>query len=964
MRYRILGPLSVTVDGQSVAVTAGRDRVVLAMLLLRPHRIVGAGELIGALWDGDPPATARGQLQSCISRLRRILPPDVIVTDRAGYGIRVGPGELDAEVFTHALEQARTNADRVAFRAVLALRRGPVCAELDAPAIRQAAAVLDERYALAVEDWAELELAAGNERELAGELTAYVERFPLRERLRGQLMLALARSGRQADALAEFRRARDLLADELGIEPGEELQKRHREILQGDLGEVVHAEAVRCLPRTVGDFTGRREQIERLMSGIGAATGGPVVAVIDGMAGSGKTTLALHLASLLGDCYPDAHLFLDLQGHSERDPVEPAAALLVLLRQLGLAAGEIPLEAGRRVDVWRTETARRRVLVVLDNAASSAQLADLLPTAPGSLALVTSRRRLTGLDGVRVESLPVLTQDEAVSLLAQIAGARVDAEPEAAAEVVRRCGLLPLAVRLAGARLAHRARWRVADLLHRLGEAALPELAAEDRSVAGALTLTYRQLPEPLQRVFRLLGVYPGTEFDALAVAALTDLARDTAEDVLDALVDVNLVEEPDPGIFRMHDLVREFAATLAADLPAVDRQAALTGALDFQMHAAAAATSVNKRVILWRDIGSPHPARPDLTVPDPIARLEWERPQLAAHITAAIAAGRLDDAWKLARAAWHFLYFRGYMDDVRELNTLALPAAEASGDRAAVATVANYLASAYARAGQAGEAEGYLRLCLRLRIELGQHAAAGTSMANLASVYLHQGRLTEAVGAVQGALRYWVSSRVKVNVGSELGVLIDALDLLGRAAEALHHTRMRMFSAIDQRAEAELAASLLYLARIRYRAGWLRAEAAHRYLDACLRLADRSGHRSIVADAHNERAVLHRDAGRLADAVAEHRRAVEMSVRMSDARHQAEFRNEWAVTLRRFDDLAGARELHEHARRIAQAAGNPYSIARAHAGLADCLDPADPAAERHRVQAREIFDRIGVPHV
>ncbi|MBB4737751.1 DNA-binding SARP family transcriptional activator [Actinoplanes octamycinicus] len=945
-----------------MAVTAGRDRIVLAMLLLHPNRIVGAGELVDALWGSTPPATARGQLQSCISRLRRILPAGVILTDRAGYGIRVEPDELDAEVFAQAIEKARADGDPVAYRAALALWRGPACAELDAPAIRQAAAVLDERYALAVEDWAGLELAAGRERELTGELTAMVERFPLRERLRGQLILALARSGRQADALTEFRRARRLLADELGIEPGEELQELHRGILKGETatGPAPRPAApVRCLPRTVGDFTGRHEQVNRLLAGqLAGDEAGPLVAVIDGMAGSGKTTLALHLAALVGDRYPDAHLFVDLQGHSERDPVEPGAALVTLLRQLGLAADDIPLEPMQRVACWRTEAARRRLLVVLDNAASSTQIADLLPTAPGSLALVTSRRRLAGLDGARVESLPVLTPDEAVALLAQIAGDRVREEPEAAAEVVRRCGLLPLAIRLAGARLAHRPRWRVADLLRRLSEAALPELAAEDRTVTGAFTLTYRQLRPPLQRVFRLLGVYPGADFDALAVAALADLARDTAEEMLDDLVDVHLVDEPEPGVFRLHDLMREYAGMLAAELPEADRAAALTAVLDFQLHAAIAAAIPSHRLILVRDLGAPVPARPDLVVEDPIARLERERPNLVALVE---AAGRTDYAWQLPRAVWHLLFYRGYMDDIRELQERALTAAEASGSRSAIATTANYLASVYGRAGQNDRAEEYLRLSIRLREELGEIAGAAVGYSNLGNILLSQGRLTEALETVQTVIRLRTRFGHHTTPSPMLAIAADIYTALGQPERALHYARRRLFSTIENREEGQLAGTLLSLQRLRYRLGTLSAAAAHRYIDLALWVTRRTGYQSTTGDAHNDRARLLRDEGRYAEAIGEHRRAVEISVRLNDVRHQAGFRHDYAVTLRRLGDRAGARAMFEESLRVAGAGRNPYWTARAQRGLADCLDQGDPEADRLRAQAREIFERMGL---
>ena len=494
MRFGILGPLRLTDSGREVAITAGRDRVVLAMLLLRPGQIVGTDDLIDAVWEDRPPATARGQLQTCVSRLRRTLPPGAILTDPAGYGIRIADDELDAAEFSGLVAQAgaaEPEGARKLLREALAQWRGPALAGLDARAVRRRAAVLDEQHAVAIEEWVDLELAHGSDRDLVAELTGLVDRFPLRERLRVQLMLSLYRVGRQADALAEYRRTRELLRDELGIEPGAALQELHRSILAGDVAQQpAHGPApapVRCLPRTVGDFTGRDDAVRRLLVAAvpGIATG-PTVLMVDGMAGSGKTTLVLHVADRLAEAYPDAHLFVDLQGHSEHEPIEPAAALQILLRQLGVETDRIPAGLGERVELWRNELAGRRVVVVLDNAASSAQLARLVPTAPGSVSLITSRRRLVGLDGVHPESLPVLDEPAAVTLLTKIVGDRVAAEPAAALEVVRRCGCLPLAIRLAGARLAHRPRWQVADLVERLGESALPELAAEDRTVASA----------------------------------------------------------------------------------------------------------------------------------------------------------------------------------------------------------------------------------------------------------------------------------------------------------------------------------------------------------------------------------------------------------------------------------------------------------------------------------------------
>lgn len=469
MRFGILGPLRV--GGGEATVTAGRDRTVLAVLLLRAGRVVPVEELIDAVWEERPPATARTQLQICVSRLRQRLavlglPPGIIVRDPVGYGIRVEPDDLDAEVFAREVEAARAEVAagrhpeaRRRYRSALALWRGPALSGMTSRSVRRRAQALDEQRLTALEECVDVELRLHRAADLIGELTESVERNPLRERLRGQLMLALSGVGRQADALAVYREGRRLYAEELGIEPGAALQELHQRVLAGDLA-VGGAESrpmapVRALPRAIADFTGRQQTVARLVKEV--EEDGARIQLIDGMAGSGKTTLAVHLATALGDRYPDAHLFVDLHGHSDRQPVSPAAALAGLLHQLGVPGDRIPADVDGRAALWRSELSGRQAVVVLDNASSAAQVAPLLPNGRHCLTLITSRGRLTGLDGGRPSSLSVLAPEEAVELLARVVGAdRVAGEPDAAAEVARRCGYLPLAIRLAGARLAHR----------------------------------------------------------------------------------------------------------------------------------------------------------------------------------------------------------------------------------------------------------------------------------------------------------------------------------------------------------------------------------------------------------------------------------------------------------------------------------------------------------------------------
>ncbi|MDR7280346.1 AfsR/SARP family transcriptional regulator [Catenuloplanes atrovinosus] len=983
MWFGILGPLRVANGGVDAPVAAGRDRVVLAMLLLNSLHVVSIDQLVDALWDSSPPATARGQLQSSVSRIRRAfaeagLPADLIVTDPAGYRLVADPEQVDVNVFDRRLAQARLAVEkeewaeaREHFRAALSLWKGPALAGITSPAVRRAAAALDEQRLLAIEDTFDVELRLGLEREAISGLTGLVERHPLRERLRGQLMIALYRAGRQADALAVYRDAREVLATELGIEPGPALREVQRQILTGE----VQASAppaqrdvtlpVRALPRTVADFTGRADAVDRLVGAVEeAGFDGPVIQVIDGMAGSGKTTLAVHVANLVAPRYPDAQLFIDLHGHSLRRPLDASAALVTLLRQLGLPGDRIPVDMDDRVALWRSELAARRALVVLDNVASTAQIAPLLPASAGSLALITSRRRLLGLDAVRPESLPVLSESEAVDLLARIAGDRVRAEPEAAADVVRCCGYLPLAIRLAAARLAHRPRWRVADLARRLaGRSALPELAAEERTVASAFDLSYAHLPAVAQRVFRLLGLHPGERFDAYTTAALAGLPLDDAQDVLDDLVDWHLVEEPQAGRYRLHDLMREFASGLAARDPLPERHAAVGRLLDFYLHAADAST-VGMEAHSSGDVRGWGPAqRPDLVeaLPSKLRWLEDERAALIALADRAIGAGHAHYAWWLARAAWRFLYVNAYHDDLIVLHERGLAAARLAGDDAAVAQVLNYLASSYYRTGRYADAVTHLTESLRLRELLGDDRGTATTRGNLSAVQLMMGLLPEALANARASYAVWE------RLGDDRGRMLHlpkmgfVATLLGRYEEALHYHRRHLLLACERRDQHNVSVALGHIGAVRVRMG--AADAAARCLTAALRR--QRGIPYNEAEVLNDLGTARRLQGRLAEAERHHQEALRIMRTVGDRQGEALVGNDLAATLLAAGDETAAAEAYRRSLAISVQIGHRYEQARALAGLGDCLTRRDPDEARAcRERAQMIFEEMGVAQI
>ncbi|MEU8328307.1 BTAD domain-containing putative transcriptional regulator [Micromonospora sp. NPDC048839] len=979
MRFGILGPLRV--GGGESTVTAGRDRIVLAMLLLRAGRLVPVEELVDAVWEERPPATARAQLQTCVSRLRRRfaelgLAPEAIVTDPAGYGVRTGPDDLDVEVFARGVETARASAEagrlddaRTEYRGALALWRGPALGGIPSRSIRRRAQALDEQRLTAVEECVDVELRLGRGAELIDELAESIDQHPLRERLRGQLMLALSSVGRQADALAVYREGRRFYADELGIEPGAELQKLHQRVLAGDLVLAGRASSpiqpVRSLPRAIGDFTGRQQTLARLRKDVEA---GARIQLIDGMAGSGKTTLAVHVATALADDYPDAQLYIDLHGHSERTPLTPAAAVATLLRQLGLPAERVPTNQDDRLALWRTELAGRRALLVLDNAATADQVTPLLPNGSRCLVLITSRRRLVGVDEGRPSSLPVLDTDEAIELLGHVVGVdRVAAEPEAATEVVRRCGHLPLAIRLAGARLAHRPRWRIADLAERLTSRPDPlaEFEAGERSVGRAFALSYAQVSPVAQRAFRLLGLHPGVRFDNSVAAVLAELPLPDAQDLLDELVDANLVEEAEPGRYRLHDLVREYARTLVSEPGReVERRHGIERLLDHHLHVATAIARKKELSSLHSLIVVAEPLRPDLVALVAAQGQAWLDENLAvwtALVRLAETEAFLGYCWQLTRACWYAQFEGGRLDELIETHTIGLRAAEALGDDRAVATMLNYLASAHYRLGNFPESIRVMERSLEIFRRLGLRSGFRNSLGNLGSSYAANFEFRRARECFDEARAVATRMRDKEALTNELNNLSMTLLLWGRHDEALRMARRHLSIAREVGDPRRLGNALGHLGMIRHRMGDVGP--ASRLLRVALRFKRQMGNRFGEGEVLNEIGMIEREAGRPEKAADLHRAALVAMTEVGDRVAQCGSRNLLARAILDQGDVTSALDLHRRVLADATGLGARNEQGRALAGIARCLLPTDPAAARaHLTRALFLFRQIESP--
>lgn len=610
LRFAVLGPVRAWRGEEALASGSPQQRALLVALLLRDGRTATAAELIDALWGDDPPSQALAAVRTYASRLRKILGQDTLVSESGGYAIRISREALDltlAQDLAAEAEKARGGGDRCQARTLinklLGLWDGEALASVPGPYAENQRTSLEEWRLQLTETRLDMDLEVGCHAEAVSELTALTAAHPLRERLRELLMVALYRSGRQAEALAVYADTRRLLAEELGVDPRPELAQLQQRILQADeeLARPVDEPAPATvpvrpaqLPATVPDFTGRAPFVTELGDRLATAEGCVMaVSALAGIGGVGKTTLAVHVAHRARPHFPDGQLYVDLQGAGAR-AAEPETVLGSFLRALGTPDSAIPDSLDERAALYRSTLDGRRILVLLDNAHDAAQIRPLLPGTAGCAALVTSRVRMVDLAGAHLVDLDVMSPEEALQLFTRIVGnERVTSEREAALDVVAACGFLPLAIRIAASRLAARRTWTVSVLASKLADERrrLDELQAGDLAVKATFELGYGQLEPQQARAFRLLGLADGPDISLAAAAALLNLETHAAEDLLEALVDTSLLESAAPGRYRYHDLVRLYARACAErdEHPAVERELALSRLLDFYLATAAA---------------------------------------------------------------------------------------------------------------------------------------------------------------------------------------------------------------------------------------------------------------------------------------------------------------------------------------------------------------------------------------
>ncbi|MGW7482782.1 AfsR/SARP family transcriptional regulator [Nonomuraea muscovyensis] len=1023
MRFGLLGAFEVTRDGVPVAVPAVKQRIALATLLLRANQHVSFDQLAERMWDGrEAPDDARAAVQTHIARLRRTLldrgaRPRLIHTREEGYSIELATDDLDVTAFLDLVGRAEragragdVTAEVSLLRRALALWRGPALVDVPSDALhRDHVPALDERRARALERRFDLGLRAGLHDELVVELKDATAAHPLRERLWAQLMLALHRSGRQAEALQSYRAVSRLLREELGVDPGEELLRLYREILAGAPGPspspspslspegptspsaaATPADPTRPdtaaspagparpdtaappgpgprprqLPAGIAPFTGRLAQLAALDELLSEAGGGaPRPVVIDGTGGVGKTALAVHWSRLVQNRFPDGQLYLDLRGFGPGAPLDPAAALETLLRALDVPAERIPAEPDARSALWRSELAGRRLLILLDNARDEASVRPLLPGGR-SLVLITSRNQLRGLaarEGAHRVTVGVFSPEETHALLSSVLDAdRLRADPRAEAELGELCARLPLALRIAAANLGADPHLSLADYVTELreGNRLCALEAGDDQAAAMRATfeLSYTALPERGRRLFRLLGLVPGGSFTPGATAALAGCPTAEARQELTRLAASHLIHADGPGRYCFHDLLRLYAADrAAADEEPVELRRARRRLQDWYLRSATAAARLLHPH--WVRL-PPAPPEPGVTPvafggeESAAAWLDAEHANLVAMIRDVRAHGPGEPAWRLTDALRGHFWMSRRMDDWLGCAAVALSAARAEGDPAAQAVIQLSLANAHMHQDRLEQATALYTRALSLTEEARWLDCRASALGGLALARLRLGYPRQAVEPLEEALA--LSRRTGNARGQEayLNNLAHTHRQLGRLEQALDHLRPILDAATDNPVIA------CNVGEVCHSLGRLGEAAGH--LTRGVSLSRQSGDRAMEAECLIVLAAVHHDLGHDAEALLLGGEALAMSRDLGDRILQAGALNVLGAVHHGHGRHREALEVHQQALQATKQGGNRYPEVVSLIGLAGAaralgrLEDAAAHAERARATASD----------
>jgi len=997
-------------DEDELCLGAPRQKVVLAVLAMRAGLGVSRDELVDAVWD-DPPGNAVNSVHIYVAGLREVLEPGrarrapgtVLVTGGPGYLLPLEPGQVDAAVFRGhlaAARRSRTDGDLAAaaesLDAALGLWQGNPLAGIGGPWAQIERVRLSEARLAAVEDRAEVRLGLGWHHELVSELSALAGEYPLRERLRCLLMLALYRCGQQADALAVFRDTRRVLDAELGIEPGPALQDLHQQILAGDAalggpwpgvlagagwaGNPVPQE----LPADVAVFTGRADELAELDRLLPAAvdradaSGGPgvVISAVAGTAGVGKTALAVRWAHRVRPAFPDGQLYVNMRGYDPGQLVTAGDALAGFLRALGVPGQDIPAETDERAAKYRSMLAGKRMLVVLDNAHEAEQVRPLLPGTSGCAVVITSRDSLAALvarEGAVRMDLDLLPMSDAVALLRDLIGGRAGADPVATTDLAAKCARLPLALRVAAELAAARPDVPLADLARELADQQqrldLLEAGGDPRTAIRAVfSWSYQHLDPDAARAFRLLGLHPGPHLDRYAAAALTGTAEGTAGQLLDRLARAHLIHPAKPSRYGMHDLLRGYAAEQASRQGTEpELRAALTRLFDYYLATAAAAIDTLHPAERHRRPRVSPPSTPIPPVTSPIGARAWLDAQLATLI--AVAEHTAAHGWpahttRLAATLYRYLDVGSHYPEALIIHSLARRAARQACDRAAEATALANLGAVDWRLSRYRQAADRQQQALALFRQTGDKYGEARALGNLGMIDWRLGRYPQAAVRQQQALALFRQTGDRYGEARALGELGDIDSQLGRYPQAAAHQQqaLALYREIgDRTGEAQ---ALTNLGSIDQRLGRYPQAASH--LRKALALFRETGNRLGEAHALTELGGTDQRLGRYQQAADHLKQALALLRETGDraGEGEAEALNGLGEIQLAVGQPGKARAQHAAALELAGQVGDPYQQARAHAGLASaCHANGDlDQARRHWEQAHTRYAELGVP--
>jgi DNA-binding SARP family transcriptional activator/tetratricopeptide (TPR) repeat protein len=1005
---QILGPSAAWRDGEPVELGPAAQRAVLGLLALSPGAPVHREAVIDVLWPNDPPATAVNMVQAYVGRVRRALDPDrsprdghgLLVSAGTSYRLQVTPRELDWLLFCQLADQAREacSADDMAaacdvYERALRLWRGEALSDAGPLRGHPRVTALIERQTAVIIEYAQAASAAGRHLRVLPLLRALVGREPLNETAHAHLMLALAGSGERPAALQVYQDLRRRLDEQLGVYPGTELSHAHQQVLhQGTTpgtsalasgsptrGPGKHEPVTpRQLPPAVRHFAGRRAEVRVLTNWLddAAAAGGTVmISAIGGMAGVGKTALAIHWAHRMAGKFPDGQLYANLRGFGPAgDPVAPDWAVRGFLDALGVPAERIPANLEAQTGLYRSMLAGKRMLLVLDNAWDEDQVRPLLPASPGCLVVVTSRTQLAGLEiteGALSVTLDVLTDAEARELLARRLGLeRITDEPRAADELIGQCARLPLALSIAATRAAQGFPLEALTAELRDEQTRLDALGAGDpaTSVQVVFSWSYQHLTCPAARMFRLLGLLPGTDVGPHAAASLAGVPVGQADQQLRELARAHLLTEHAPGRYAFHDLLRAYATQRCRELTSEqERRAALTHLFDYYL--AAAGTAMDRLMPAERHRRPPIPlhaatlAPPLDTTPAARAWLDAERATLVA-----VAEYTATQGWPAHTTRLSTILFRYYLDigahyeDGLAVHTHALQAARQTGDQAGQADALRCRGTIYQGQGRYEQAASQFRQALAIHQQLGDRSGQARVLNNLGCILGEQDQYQEAADHCRQALALHRAVGDQFGQAMALTNLGVVLCRLGHYQQADGHHRQALVIFREVGFPNGEAHTLANLGEVLHGQGRYQEAAEHYELAVAMfrELGDRDGE----ADALKDLGASLCGQGEYDQAAARYRRALAVFRELGDQNREAEALNGIGEALTALGQIGLARTRHTDALALAHQMGNRHLEARSHDGLADtCHATGDlDQARRHWERAVALYSALGVP--